>query len=91
MAILWNPVHRLIIQWSRLLVDHRSTTRSADLPVDCSVQSDLDFPPRIPGEVCDFLSFPSNFYFMAPTVFAEKDFSRLFSDVHRYDHIFWIG
>ena len=25
---------------------------------------------------------------MAPTVFAEKDFSRLFSDVHGYGHIF---
>jgi len=25
---------------------------------------------------------------MAPSIFAEKDFARLFSDIHGYDHIF---
>ena len=25
---------------------------------------------------------------MAPSIFTEKDFARLFSDIHGYDHIF---
>ena len=65
-------MRRLIFQWSCLLVDHRSTTRSADLPVDCSVQSDLGFPPRTLGEVCDFLSFPLNFTSWHPLYLLRK-------------------
>ena len=53
-------------------VDLRSTTHSADLHVDCSVQSDLDFPPRISGEVCDFLSIPLNFTSWLPLFLLRK-------------------
>ena len=61
-SILRSSVRCEIFQWSISPVDLRSTARSAYFCVDCFVQFNLYSPPCIPGEICEFLSFPPKFH-----------------------------
>ena len=52
----------------------------------------MDFPPRFLEKVCNLCSLFSTciiFRFIAPSIFPEKDFSRIFRDVNGYGHVFF--
>ena len=82
------PALREISTWSSSLVNFRSTAKSVRFYVDCSMQFDFRFPPMNSRGDLRIPIFLSEFQYMALTIFAEKDFSMILSDINGYGHVF---